>query len=83
MRPAGPAVLTLMSLPHSGQRVVVVTSYLILSIDHLVCELQLSSVNIRTFVFAIEIPGYNVGRWHTMTNRFHFFCLAQCAKVFE
>ena len=62
-----------MSSPHLGQRVVVVTSYLILSVDHLVRELQLLSVNIRTFVFAIEIPGYNVERWHTMTNRFHFF----------
>ena len=39
----------------------------------LVCELQLISVNIRTFVFAIRILGYNVGWWHTMTNRFHFF----------
>ena len=39
----------------------------------LVCELQLLLVNIRTFVFAIRILGYNVGQWHTMTNRFHFF----------
>ena len=29
------------------------------------------------------ILGYNIGWWHTMTNRFHFFCLVQCAKVFE
>ena len=83
MRPAGPAVPTLMSSPHLGQCVVVVTSYLILSVDHLVRELQLLSVNIHTFVFAIEIPGYNVGRWHTMMNIFHFFCLAQCTKVFK
>ena len=62
-----------MSSPHLGQRVVVVTLYLILSIDHLVRELQLLSVNIRTFVFAIEISGYNVGQWHTMMNGFHFF----------
>ena len=65
------------------QHVVVVTSYLILSFNHLVHELQLLSVDVRTFVFAIGIPGCNVGRWHTMMSRFHLFCLVQCAKVFE
>ena len=48
--------------------------YLILSFDHLVRELQLLTLSILTFVFAIGIPGYNfVGWWHTMMNRFHFF----------
>ena len=65
MRPAGP-VPTLMSLPHSGQSAVIVTSYLILSFKHPVCELQLLSVDVRTFVFAFEIPSFNVGWWHTM-----------------
>ena len=65
------------------QHVVVVTSYLILSFNHLVHELQLLSVDVHTFVFAIGILGCNVGWWYTMMSRFHFFCLVQCAKVFE
>ena len=71
LRPAGPAVPTLISPPHSGQRAVVVTSYLILSFKHPVCELQRLSVDVRTFVFAFEILGCNVGWWHTMIGIVH------------
>ena len=82
LRSAGPAIPTLMSLPHLGQHAVV-TLYLILSFDHLAYELQLLSVNICTFVFANGMLGYNVGRSYTMMNRFPFCCLVQCTKVFE
>ena len=73
LRPAGLAVPTITSSPHSGQRAVVVTSNLILSFDHLVCELQLLSVNIHPQCLCHWMLRYNVGQWHTMMNRFLFF----------
>ena len=71
LRPAGPAVPTLMSPLHLGQHAVVVSLYLILSFKHPVCELQLLSVDAHTFVFAIEILGCNFGWWHTMIGTVH------------